>query len=99
MCQKKNPSRFSIQFNPNNPEHKRAIEILSAKGRNKAQYIAEAVLHFEDSARNLEGTVTEIVTKMLGISPVLNRELPESEPSSGDFNFSDIADALNGFKE
>ncbi|MBE5040540.1 hypothetical protein [Ructibacterium gallinarum] len=98
MCQKKNPSRFSIQFDLNNPEHKKVIEILSAKGRNKAQYIADAILCFESNSRNLEETVTEIVTKLLGISPESGNPAPQPERSN-DFDFSDVADALSGFKE
>lgn len=99
MYEKKNPSRFSIQFDLNNPEHKKVIEILSAKGRNKAQYIADAVLCFENNSRSLEGTVTEIVTKILGVSPKLDRTLPQDEKNDADFDFSDVADALSGFKE
>lgn len=99
MHEKKNPSRFSIQFDLNNPEHKRVIEVLSGKGRNKAQYIADAVLYFESNSRSLEGTVTEIVTKILGVSPELNRPVPQAEKSDADFDFSDVADVLSGFKE
>lgn len=100
MYAKKNPCKFNIQFDKNCPEHRQVVEILTAKGRNKAQYIANAILYFENnSGRNLEGTVTEIVTKILGTSPEQNQMLPKVEENTDDFKFSDIADALSGFKE
>lgn len=100
MCDKKNPSRFSIQFDTNNPEHGRVIEILTSKGRNKAQYITDAVLFYESNgSKDLRGTVTEIVTEILGITPDLDKNLLESADMDSSFDFADISDALEGFKK
>ena len=40
---KKDPARFSIRFNPANPRHAKAIEMLDAAGRCKAALVAEAL--------------------------------------------------------
>ena len=45
---KKIRERFSIKFNLADPVHRHAIEILEGQGmRNKANYIANAVLYYE----------------------------------------------------
>ena len=42
-------TRFTIQFSRTNPAHIQAAEILNQQGqRGKAQYIANAVLHYEN---------------------------------------------------
>ena len=40
---KKNPSRFTIKFNPANPRHIKAVEMLTAAERCKASLIADAL--------------------------------------------------------
>ena len=45
---KKASTRFSIFLNPEDPRHAQAAEIISQQGyRGKAQYIVQAVLHYE----------------------------------------------------
>lgn len=47
MKEKKEPGRFSIKFNPSDPTHKAAIDLLNQQSpRGKAQFIANAVLHY-----------------------------------------------------
>lgn len=101
MSEKKSPERFSIRFDSNNPEHQRVIEILSQKGRNAARYIADAIIAYEDKDKNsIETTVTEVVTKILG----LNKLSQEIQPSQADipddsFDFDEISADLAGFKK
>lgn len=46
MAEKKCASRFCIKFNEHDSRHLQVIEILEAQGRHKAQYVANAVLHY-----------------------------------------------------
>ena len=46
MKDKKNPQRFSIQFDQSIPEHRAVIEILLSKGRFTSRYIADAILFY-----------------------------------------------------
>lgn len=47
MEKKKEPGRFSIKFNCNDPAHKTVIDLLNKQNpRGKAQFIANAVLHY-----------------------------------------------------
>ena len=43
---KKEPSRFTIKFNPSDPQHAKAIEALTAVGRCKAALIADALCKY-----------------------------------------------------
>ena len=73
---KRNQGRFCIQFNVDDPRHLQAIESLEAQGRRKAQYIAEAILHYmncsetpnipvETNSGILQKTVESIVKEYL----------------------------------
>lgn len=47
MSTKKNKGRFSIKFNEHDPAHQAVIDLLEQQGpRQKAQFIANAVLHY-----------------------------------------------------
>lgn len=47
MSGKKDRDRFSIKFNLNDPLHETAVRLLEQQGpRRKAQFIANAVLHY-----------------------------------------------------
>ena len=52
MFDKKNESRFSLQFDDENPKHFNAICILNEKKRNKANYIAELIWEKEYGNEN-----------------------------------------------
>jgi len=43
MTNKKNETRFHVKFNPENPRHNEAIEILNKHGRGMASLIADAL--------------------------------------------------------
>ena len=47
MAAKRNPGRFTIQFNMNDPIHVVASTILDQQGRHKAQYIANAISFYQ----------------------------------------------------
>lgn len=46
MAEKKNPGRFTIQFNPADPKQQSVSDMLEQQGRHKAQFITNAVLHY-----------------------------------------------------
>ncbi len=47
MADKKNRGRFTIKFNEHDPGHKEVIRVLENQGQHhKAQFIANAVLHY-----------------------------------------------------
>lgn len=46
MADKMQPGRFTIRFNMNDPQQRAAAEILNRMGRQKAQFIAQALTHY-----------------------------------------------------
>ena len=46
MAEKRNPGRFTIQFDLGDPQHKQVAQILEGQGRYKARFIANAVMHY-----------------------------------------------------
>lgn len=46
MAGKKEPGKFTIKFNVMDPAHRQVIDTLEPMGRTKAQFIANAVLHY-----------------------------------------------------
>ena len=54
MADKMQPGRFTIRFNMNDPQQRAAVEILNRMGRQKAQFIAQALTHYFDIITNRE---------------------------------------------
>lgn len=46
MAKKKEDNKFTIQFNPADPQHAQTIAVLNQQGRRKAQFITNAVMHY-----------------------------------------------------
>lgn len=46
MAKKKEDNKFTIQFNPADPQHAQTIAILNQQERRKAQFITNAVMHY-----------------------------------------------------
>ena len=46
MTGKKEPGKFTIKFNLLDPAHRQVIDTLEPMGRTKAQFLANAVLHY-----------------------------------------------------
>jgi hypothetical protein len=46
MAEKRDPGRFTIKFNMEDPNQRSAVEILNQQGRQKAQFLTAAVLHY-----------------------------------------------------
>lgn len=65
MAEKKNPGRFTIQFNPNDPGQTEVIELLEQQGRRKAQFLTNAVLHYIRCPELPEMTGSQLLDKAL----------------------------------
>lgn len=72
--EKKNRFVFNIGFNEANPDHRKVADILNRLGHGKAEYLAKAVLFYEQrqgmslirsgiSYEEIEAIVKEILTK------------------------------------
>lgn len=74
--------RISPSFNLNNVEHKKAIDFIEKNGRNKANYIAKAVLFYENNKNCLQEKF-KFVTRDEVIEIIESRvsEVKYSEPS------------------
>lgn len=48
MADKMQPGRFTLRFNMNDPQQQAAVEILNRMGRQKAQFIAQALTHYAE---------------------------------------------------
>ena len=46
MAAKKDPYKFTIQFNPADPTHLQTAALLNRQGRRKAQFLVNAVMHY-----------------------------------------------------
>ncbi|MBQ7974381.1 MAG: hypothetical protein IJ300_01660 [Clostridia bacterium] len=100
MNAKKTPERFSIRFDSKIPEHQRVIEILSKKGRNTARYIADAIIAYEEKDKDvIENTVTEVVTKMLGLNKLSQEIQVNPNVSEDELDFNEISADLAGFRK
>lgn len=98
--EKKEIARFSPRFNLCDPAQKKAAEFLSVQGKYMAQYITNAVLHYE-SCPNL-GTATIDYHKLATmISSELSSVLGESQPmlkDDTDKKDSFLLDGLDAFQ-
>ena len=100
MNTKKTPERFSIRFDSKIPEHQRVIEILSKKGRNTARYIADAIIAYEEKDKDvIENTVTEVVTKILGLNKLSQEIQVNPNVSEDELDFNEISADLAGFRK
>lgn len=46
MAEKKGIGKYTIKFNLHDPGHRQVIDLLEPMGRTKAQFLANAVLHY-----------------------------------------------------
>jgi hypothetical protein len=99
MAEKKDEGRFTLQFSAADPAHRRVIALLNAQGRrSKAQYIVNAVLHYENRAPALDEHLVEAVVRRLlaeGADMVtVPAQSPPAPPES--ISYDDAAETLGG---
>lgn len=92
-----------------------AIKTLNAQGRHKAQFIVNAILHYTmadntpGKAVNLDteeirSICREIISEMMfdsehALPKLVKEEEMTLDPSKQEFDYSVIADTLNGFRK
>ena len=50
---KKQKFRFTLQFDKNDTEHQKVVEILNEKGKKKSQYIVQAILSYSNNKNTM----------------------------------------------
>ena len=96
VADKMQPGRFTIRFNMNDPQQQAAVEILNRMGRQKAQFIAQALAHYMDCKCHPQvenkAAWDERVLEQAIIS-ILSRH-PEFIPSEQGEETTEVQDAL-----
>lgn len=96
MADKMQPGRFTIRFNMNDPQQQAAVDILNRMGRQKAQFIAQALTHYTECKCHpqAEGqTVWDECVLERAILSVLSRH-PEFMSSGQGEEVTEVQDAL-----
>ena len=110
MCEKKDPYKFTIRFNPSDPTHQQTVVLLNQQGRRKAQLLVNAVMHYIHCSQTpdipqtppmdtaLIETVVRKVLKEQSEEPQI-KKAEKHHPSTvqapeDDFSFDEAADAL-----
>ena len=82
MSNKKSDTKFTIQFNRNNPLHLQAVEALNRQNqRGKARYIVDAILHYENCSKT-PNTNPAAQLDEKSIEAVVNRILKDKQDGS-----------------
>ena len=104
MHEKKDPYKFTIQFNPSDPTHQQTAVLLNRHGRRRAQFLVNAVMHYIDIPQEppvdtaLIETVVRKILKEQSKEPQI-KKAEKHHPSTvqapeDDFSFDEAADAL-----
>lgn len=107
---KKDPYKFTIQFNGGDPSHLQIAEMLNQQGRKKAQFIVNAVMHYvhcSETPHISEPIISDIdmiervVLRILKEQSENNYDLGNNKQTevkiplkSEEINFGDTADVL-----
>ena len=65
MADKKDPGKFTVRFNIHDPQHQTVVALLNQQGRNKAQFLASAVLHYMQVPPVDPETLEKIIVSIL----------------------------------
>ena len=110
MCEKKDPYKFTIRFNPSDPTHQQTVVLLNQQGRRKAQLLVNAVMHYIHCSQTpdipqmppmdtaLIETIVRKVLKEQSEEPQIKKTEKHHPPTvlapGYDFSFDEAADAL-----
>ena len=81
MGEKKEQWKFTIQFNPSDPCHRQTSEILNQQGRRKAQFIANAVMHYLHCPE-MPDIPQPLLPDTALIEAIIRRILAEQQPAT-----------------
>ena len=77
--------RFTLQFDKNDTEHQKVVEILNEKGKKKSQYIVQAILSYSNnkntmlSKEDLNYIIKEVSENIKDCSIINTKQDDESE--------------------
>lgn len=86
MADKKNPGRFTIQFNAADPQQRQAAELLERQGRRKAQFLTAAILRYvcgQETPEGLQRKVPDTSELETLILKILDAHFAERDFGSG----------------
>lgn len=102
MTTKKDPARFTLRFNLQDPHQRKAVSYLDRQAqRTRSQYIAQAILVYEgqqsaypageDLRREVESIVQEILRRTPAPQPPPPAEPPPEAQPTDDLIFETLA--------
>lgn len=107
MGAKKDPGKFTLHFNLNDPQQKTAVDILNRQGRQKASFLAKALVFYmeyhadtpekllvKDQAA-LEQAIIAVLTKNPGILSAETIESPLSYDALESQQITHVTPALD----
>ena len=110
MAAKKDPYKFTIQFNPADPTHLQTAALLNRQGRRKAQFLVNAVMHYIHCSQTpdipqappLDTKLIETVVQQILKEQQIMPPAPEPEqqsapilpPADNDLHYAEAAETL-----
>ena len=110
MAAKKDPYKFTIQFNPADPTHLQTAALLNRQGRRKAQFLVNAVMHYIHCSQTpdipqeppLDTKLIETVVRQILKEQQIMPPAPEPEqqsapilpPADNDLHYAEAAETL-----
>lgn len=110
MAAKKDPYKFTIQFNPADPTHLQTAALLNRQGRRKAQFLVNAVMHYIHCSQTpdipqelpldtklIETVVRQILKEQQTMPPAPEPEqqsAPILPPADNDLHYAKAAETL-----
>ena len=110
MCEKKDPYKFTLRFNPSDPTHQQMTVLLNRQGRRKAQFLVNAVMHYIHCSQTpdipqeppvdtalIETIVRKVLKEQSERPPIKKAEKqhpPTAQAPEDDFSLDEAADAL-----
>lgn len=110
MAAKKDPYKFTIQFNPADPTHLQTAALLNRQGRRKAQFLVNAVMHYIHCSQTpdipqeppLDTKLIETVVRQILKEQQIMPPAPEPEqqsapilpPADNDLHYAEGAETL-----
>ena len=77
LMAKKNPYRFTIQFDKNDINHQEVTMLLNIEGRKAAQFIANAIIHYKNCSKTPDIATDQNTLLLNGIEQLLDKKLSD----------------------
>ena len=93
MGEKKDAFRFTVQFNAGAPSRQQVAAILNEQGRRKAQFLANAVIHYINCPESPEAATAPKIDRQTVeqlVREILSNMQPEATPATKGNTSGDI---------